>query len=275
MFRIAKKMIQPGEFVLLYHSDRMKFLIPVQAKGMFSTHRGNIDFAQIIARDFGDWVETQYGTKFYILRPTLADLTLKVRRTTTIVYPKDTGYMLLQTMVYPGARVIEVGSGSGALTVILANFVQPTGRVYSYERRPEFSANAKENVRRYGLERCCEFFVADPADQGFLQHDVDAVFLDVPEPWTLVPAAREALKDGYPLAGLVPTFEQLSRFVSALGAAGFVRIRAKEILEREYYLRETGIRPADRMVAHTVYLVFAHKAKHPDNVSNVAGAETR
>ncbi|MEO0009430.1 MAG: tRNA (adenine-N1)-methyltransferase [candidate division WOR-3 bacterium] len=252
-------MIKAGEYVLLYHSDRIKFLVTVQEKGVFSTHRGSIDFCQIQNKEYGDWVETQYGTRFYLLKPTLADLALKVKRTTTIVYPKDTGYMLLQTMIFPGARVIEVGSGSGALTAVLANFVRPHGRVYSYERRPEFSANAVDNIRRYQLDDVCEFFVADPAEQGFQQTEVDAVFLDVPEPWTLVRAARQALKSGYPLAGLVPTFEQLRRFTSALSAEGFIRIRAREVLERGYYLRETGIRPVDRMVAHTVFLVFAHK----------------
>ncbi|MEO0005453.1 MAG: tRNA (adenine-N1)-methyltransferase [candidate division WOR-3 bacterium] len=253
-------MIKSGDFVLLYHSDNMKFLVMVQEKGLFSTHRGNLDFAEIRNKDFGDWVETQYGTRFYLLKPTLADLALKVKRTTTVVYPKDTGYALLQTLIFPGARVIEVGSGSGALTVILANFVRPDGRVYSYERRPEFSRNAQENVRRYGLEGYCEFFVSDPAEEGFLQEGVDAVFLDLPEPWTLVGAAKRALKGGFPLCGLVPTVEQMRRFVSALGGEGFVRIRAKEIFERAYFLRETGTRPVDRMVAHTVYLVFAHKA---------------
>ncbi len=253
-------MIKPGDFVLLYHSDRMKFLVMVQEQGFFSTHRGNIDFSLIKGKEWGDWVETHYGTRFYLLKPTIADLALKVKRTTTIVYPKDTGYLLLQTLIFPGARVIEVGSGSGALTAILAHFVRPDGKVFSYERRPEFSASAQENVRRYGLAQFCEFLVSDPGEQGFIQTDVDAVILDVPEPWVLVPAARQALKGGHPLAALVPTFEQLRRLVAALGGAGFVRIRAKEILERGYFLRETGIRPVDRMVAHTVYLVFAHKA---------------
>lgn len=254
-------MIKSGDFVLLYHSDQMKFLVAVQEKGKFSTHRGNLEFADIVGRDFGDWVETQLGARFYLLKPTLADLMLKVKRTTTIVYPKDTGFMILQMMVFPGAEVIEVGSGSGALTAVLANFVRPNGKVYSYERRQEFSVNARENVIRYGLDANCEFFVADPAEEGFRQREVDAVFLDVPEPWTLVTAAKRALKPGYPLAALVPTFEQLRRLVSALGAAGFVRIRAKEILERAFFLRETGIRPVDRMVAHTAYLVFGHNTK--------------
>lgn len=254
-------MIRPGDFVLLYHSDDMKFLLRVEEKGKFSTHRGDVDFTDIVNKDFGDWVETPLGARFYILKPTLADLMLKVKRQTTVVYPKDTGFMLLQTLVFPGARVIEVGSGSGGLTTVLAYFVRPGGRVYSYERRPEFSALARANLLRYGLEEYCEFFVADPAETGFLQSEVDAVFLDVPEPWTLVTAARRALKGGHTIAVLVPTFEQLRRAVSALGAEGFVRIRAKEIFERGFFLRETGIRPVDRMVAHTVYLVFAHKAK--------------
>ncbi len=253
-------MIKAGDFVLLYHSEDFKFLVLVQETGMFSTHRGNLSFSDIFGKSFGDWVETQMGARFYLLKPTLSDLMLKVKRTTTIVYPKDTGLMLLQTLVFPGARVIEVGSGSGALTTVLANFVRPDGRVYSYEKRMEFSVNARENVARYHLEGVCEFFVADPAEQGFLQQEVDAVFLDVPEPWLLVGAAKRALKNGYALAALVPTVEQLRRLTSALGAERFVRIRAKEILERGLFLRETGIRPVDRMVAHTAYLVFAHKA---------------
>lgn len=257
-------MVKPGDFVLLYHSDRMKFLVAVQNAGSFSTHRGNIDFAQIVNKNFGDWVETQLGVRFYILKPTLADLATKVKRTTTIVYPKDTGFMLLHTLIFPGAKVIEVGSGSGALTVVLANFVRPLGKVYSYEQRPEFSANARENVTRYGLEGYCEFFVSNPAEDGFLQTDVDAVFLDVPEPWLLISAAKRALKGGAAICGLVPTVEQLRRLVSSLGAEGFVRIRAKEILERGFFLRETGIRPVDRMVAHTAYLVFAHKTNQED-----------
>ncbi len=261
-------MIKAGDFVLLYHSEDFKFLVMVQEAGKFSTHRGNLNFSEMVGKSFGDWVETQMGARFYLLKPTLADLMLKVKRTTTIVYPKDTGFMLLQTLVFPGARVIEVGSGSGSLTTVLANFVRPDGRVYSYEKRPEFSANARENVARYGLDGVCEFFVADPAEQGFLQQDVDAVFLDVPEPWLLVGAARRALKSGHVLAALVPTVEQLRRLASALGAGGFVRIRAKEILERGLFLRETGIRPVDRMVAHTAYLVFAHKTAGEDSSVN-------
>jgi tRNA (adenine57-N1/adenine58-N1)-methyltransferase len=252
-------MIKPGDIVYLYHSERMKYLVEVPEKGHFSTHRGNIQFEDVLSQELGGTVQTQMGFRFHILKPTLSDLEMKVRRTTTIVYPKDAGVMLLQTVIHPGARVIECGSGSGALTTILANFVRPSGRVFSYERRPEFSANSQANVRRYGLEQSCEFFVRDPEHDGFEQTDVDAVFLDLAEPWTLVQAAHQALKGGHALVAIVPTVEQVRKTVSALEIGGFARIRAKEMLERSLLVRHSGIRPADRMVAHTIYLIFAHK----------------
>ncbi len=252
-----------NEMVLLYHSERMKYLVCVPKTGRFSTHRGYLEFADVQARDWGDKVSTQYGCDFWLLKPTLADLALKVRRTTTIVYPKDTGYVLLETMVFPGARVVECGSGSGAMTTILASFVRPDGRVYSYERRPEFSENARQNVTRQGLERYCEFFVRDPESEGFDQEDVDAVFLDVPEPWTLVRSARRALRGGNPLAAIIPTAEQLARTVAALEVEGFARIRVNELLKREILVRSSGVRPADRMIGHTVYIVLAHKTNAP------------
>lgn len=265
-------MLSPGDIVYLYHSERMKYLVEVPAKGHFSTHRGNIQFEEVLAQDYGGSVRTQMGFVFHILKPTLSDLEMKVRRTTTIVYPKDAGVMLLQTVLYPGARVIECGSGSGALTTILANFVRPEGRVYSYERRPEFSANARSNVVRYGLEEYCDFFVRDPEHEGFDQTNVDSVFLDLPEPWTLVPAAHRALKGGHALVAIVPTFEQVRRTVSALEIGGFARIRTKEMLERSMLVRHSGIRPADRMVAHTIYLIFAHRVTAPMAGSGDAGA---
>lgn len=257
-------MIKAGDTVYLYHSDRMKYLVRLTERGRLSTHRGYVEFTDIIGREFGDSVVTQLGHRFHLLRPTLADLAMKVKRTTTIVYPKDTGMMLLGTVVYPGARVIECGSGSGALSVILANFVRPEGRVYSYERRPEFSANARENVKRYGLEEFCEFKVADPEHDGFGERDVDAVFLDLPEPWTVMRAAHEALRGGYSLVSIVPTFEQLRKVTSVMEMEGFARIRVLEMLERGILIRASGIRPGDRMIGHTIYLVFGHKVARPE-----------
>jgi tRNA (adenine57-N1/adenine58-N1)-methyltransferase len=266
-------MIQSGDQVILYNSERMNYLVTVQPKGSFSTHRGQLRFDEIAGREFGDAIRTHLGFLFYLLRPGISDLAMKVKRATTIVYPKDVGTMLLSAAVFPGARVIETGSGSGALTTILANFVRPDGRVYSYERRPEFSANARANVDRYGFSAVCEFFVRDPEHEGFEQSDVDAVLLDVPEPWALVAAAHKALKGGNALVAIVPTVEQVRKAVSAMEMQGFARIHVKEVLEREMLVRTTGIRPADRMVAHTVYTIVGNKVNEP-GLAGVAMPET-
>jgi tRNA (adenine57-N1/adenine58-N1)-methyltransferase len=252
-------MIAIGDRVYLYHSERMKYLVEVPAAGRFSTHRGHLEFTDILGLEYGDTIATHLGFQFHLLRPTLSDLAMKVRRTTTIVYPKDAGVMLLQSAIHPGARVIETGSGSGALTTILATLVRPDGRVYSYERRPEFSANAQDNIRRYGLDDYVEFFVCDPEHEGFAQTEIDTVLLDVPEPWTLLRPAHKALKGGFPVIAIVPNVEQVRRTVSALELEGFTRIRTREMLERSILVRPSGIRPADRMVAHTVYIITAQK----------------
>ena len=257
-------MIQAGDRVFFYNSERMQYLVEIPPAGRMSTHRGHIDYTGVIGKEYGDVVRTHLGLPFHLLKPTLSDIQMRVRRTTTIVYPKDVGRMLLETIVHPGARVIETGSGSGALAVILANFVRPDGKVYSYERRPEFSSNARANVARAGLGEFCEFFVGDPEHDGYRQDNVDAVFLDVPEPWALMPAAHGALKGGHAMVSIVPTVEQVRKTVSAMEVGGFRRIRVRETLERSILVRPSGIRPADRMVAHTVYLIFAHKITRED-----------
>ena len=252
-------MIKTGDFVILYNSERINYLVQVPEKGRFSTHRGHIEFSAIAGHEYGDDVRTHLGFLFFILRPSIADLSLKVKRTTTIVYPKDTGVVILRTLIHPGARVIECGSGSGGFTCILANFVRPNGRVYSYERRPEFSANARANTKRYGFEEFCEFFVRDPEHEGFDQTDVEMVFLDVPEPWSLIAPAHKVLAGGHVLAAIIPTVEQVRKTVSAMEMQGFTRIHVREIMERDILMRSSGTRPADRMVAHTGYVVLGHK----------------
>lgn len=261
-------MLNIGDLIFLYHSERAKYLITVQEKGSFSTHKGNIPFAELLEKDFGDMVKTHMGFPFYILKPTLADLAMKVHRTTTIIYPKDAGLMMLKSFVYPGARVIETGTGSGALTTILATYVQPNGKVYSYEARAEFSDNAKANVKKLGLLDYVEFYVRDVEKEGFDQQEVDAVFIDLPEPWIAVKHAYDALKGGHSLVSLSPNTEQIRKTKAVMELEGFVRIQALEILERELLVRITGTRPTERMISHTAYLIFAQKGKKLQDINN-------
>ncbi|MFO7676675.1 MAG: tRNA (adenine-N1)-methyltransferase [bacterium] len=266
--------IKAGDYVYLYNSERMHYLVRVPERGQFSTHRGHVAYPDVIGREWGDEVRTHLGFPFWLLRPVLADMAMKVSRQTTIVYPKDAGVMVMQGMIQPGMRVIETGSGSGALTTIIASLVRPDGRVYSYERRPEFSANARRNVEAYGLDQYCEFFVRDPEHDGYEQVGVDTVILDVPEPWSILPAAHAALAGGHPLIAIVPTFEQVRRTVSAMELVGFSRIRVRETLERGLLVRPSGVRPADRMVAHTVFVIAGHKVNHTAGAGPV-GEESR
>lgn len=252
-------MIRPGEFVILYHSDRVHYLIPVAEKGKFSTHKGNIDYADIQAADYGAALRTHLGTTFFLLKPNWSDLTKKVRRMTTIVYPKDAGLMLLKTGIGPGAKVVEVGTGSGGLTVLLANFVQPSGRVFTYEAREEFSRNARENLVRLGLEQFVEFHVRNVETDGFTVTDADAVFLDLAEPWTVLTHAHDALKGGHFLVAINPTIDQVLRTKAALELEGFIRIEVVEILRRKLLVRTGRTRPEERMISHTGYLIFAQK----------------
>ncbi|RKY98057.1 MAG: tRNA methyltransferase [Candidatus Hydrothermota bacterium] len=252
--------IERGQYVLLYHSENAKYLVSFIPNKALHTHLGIVELREDL--EFGDVIKSSKGKLFYVLRPSTSDISMKVRRTTTIIYPKDAGWMILEAGVGAGSKVIEVGTGSGALTIILAKIVGPNGKVYSFERRPEFLENAKQNVEKAGLAEIVHFELRDPAVDGFGVKDADAIFVDVPEPWTLAQAAHDALAGGAAWVSLSPQIEQVKSTFEALRGAGFVRLKCVEILEREMLVRDVGTRPKERMVSHTGYLVSARKVKN-------------
>lgn len=254
-------MLKPNDLILLYHNETAKYLITLPEDGEFQTHKGIIKLSEILQKDYGDEISTHKGEKFYILKPTIADIEMKVKRTTTIVYPKDAGLMLLKTHIFPGAKVVEVGTGSGALTILLANFVRPNGIVYSYEIREDFLGNAKENVKRAGLETNVIFHHRDVLKEGFLEEDdsIDSVYIDLPEPWEIIKEAHRILKGGHSLVSLSPNVEQIQKTFRTLELIGFTRIKVYEILEREILVRYSGTRPKEFSITHTAYLLFANK----------------
>ncbi len=226
-----------------------------------STDLGDIKIDDIINKEFGLIGKTHLGKNFYCIKPTTGDLMLRIKRKTTIIYPKDLGYLLFETSIGPGSKVIEIGTGSGALTLFLSKIVAPDGIVYSYERNEEFLDNAKKNLEKIKNKSKIEFFLRDVAIEGFLQKDVDAVFIDVPEPWNIVPQAFDSLKNGHHLVSVSPNIEQVKRTVEVLEKSGFIRIKTCEIFQREILVRERGIRPRERGITHTAYLVSATKVQ--------------
>ncbi|HOP31789.1 MAG TPA: tRNA (adenine-N1)-methyltransferase [Candidatus Hydrothermia bacterium] len=250
-------MVNEGELVLLYGGRRARYLLQYKPGLNFSSHLGEITLPEHL--EYGTVVESHKGYKFVVLRPSLSDMILHIKRQTTVMYPKDIGYLILETGLKEGSIVAEVGSGSGGLTTALASIVGERGKVHSFERREEFQKLAMENVKKYGLLSRVNFYLKDVSIEGFGLENLETIFVDVPEPWTVVKWAREALAGGGFWASLSPNIEQVQKTVSELKAENFVMIKTVEILEREIMVRDVGTRPKETMISHTGYLTVARK----------------
>jgi len=250
-------MIAQGDLVFLYNDEKRNFLLRAEEKTLH-TDKGFLKIGSLIGKEFGGKTETNLGFPFYILRPYLYEMIMKVRRKTQILYPKDIGMIIIRSNISPGAKVIESGIGSGALTTALANFVRPNGRVYSYERNKEFLDNARKNLEKNGLSEWVEFKHREISHE-FDEKEADFVMIDIGSPWDLIDAAYKSLKGGCRLATICPTFEQLTKTVFTLEEKGFVNIETMEILLRRILVRRGKTRPEQRMPSHTGWLVFATK----------------
>jgi len=249
-----------GDTVALKHAGEPAILLRLARGPQTVGNEGVIDLSALIGQDPGssvDWL----GTHYRALRPSLGDLLGSLRRGAQIITPKDAVHLLYLAGVGPGATVAEAGAGSGALTVVLAFHVGPDGRVISYDRRDDFLETARSNVRRAGLESRVSFRRRDVVAEGFDERDLASVVLDLPEPWTVVAAAREALVPGGYVATYTPTYNQLERTVRTLREVGFDEVRAVELLERGLHVGDGGTRPAFEMLGHTGFLAAGRKVE--------------
>ncbi|MFZ8831234.1 MAG: tRNA (adenine-N1)-methyltransferase [Thermodesulfobacteriaceae bacterium] len=252
--------LKEGDFILLFDGEK-KYFLELKPK-IFSTQSDSLDLASLIGKDYGDKVIGKKGLSFFILKPTIYDFIKNIERQTQIIYPKDVGYILLKLDVGPGKKVLECGTGSGALTLAFAYVVGEEGRVITYEKVERFFQLAKRNLERFGLAHRVELKLKEVVD-SFDETEVDAVFLDVREPWHLLKPAWDALKPGHPLGILVPTTNQVSQVLTHLLSLPFKDAEVLEILVRRYKPNPERLRPEDRMVAHTGYLIFAKKVLTP------------
>jgi tRNA (adenine57-N1/adenine58-N1)-methyltransferase len=172
------------------------------------------------------------------------------------MYPKDVGFVLVTLGIGPGKKVLEAGTGSGSLTTALAFSVGLTGHVYSYDSRPEMQHLAQKNLERVGLAEQVTFKTRDIID-GFDEINIDALFLDVPNPYDYITQARNALKLGGFFGSILPTTNQVSKLLIALHRENFAFIDVCEVMLRYYKAVPERLRPTDRMVAHTGFLIFA------------------
>jgi len=245
-----------NDLVLLLAQDGKRFLLRLSMGARFHTHRGVVEHDEIIGKPLGREVRSHLGHPFIVLEPSIHDLVMNIKRASAIIYPKEIGYILLKMNINAGCRVIEAGTGSGALTTALASFVRPSGKVYSYDNREDMLNLARKNLERFGLSEYVEFKCAD-ITSGFDERDVDALFLDVRTPYDYLSQVKEALREGGFFGSLVPTTNQVSDLLAVLPSYGFSDIEVCEIMLREYKPVAARLRPFDRMVAHTGYLIFA------------------
>ncbi|MFZ3070064.1 MAG: tRNA (adenine-N1)-methyltransferase [Anaerolineaceae bacterium] len=252
-----------GDLVQLQGSGYKSHILLLKSGEVLQTHRGVIRHDDIIGQPWGTRLQSHMGNPFYLFQPGLADLIRETKRTTQIMYPKDIGYLLLVMGVGPGRRVLEAGTGSGGLTTAFAYMVGETGRVVSYERKPEVQKLASANLSKLGFQDRVEFKLGDAAD-GFCERGMDAVFLDLPNPYDYIEQSKASLKGGGYLGILVPTVNQVSKCLQALKQSRFAFIEVCEILLRYFKTDWDRLRPTDRMVAHTGYLLFGRSVNQLD-----------
>jgi tRNA (adenine57-N1/adenine58-N1)-methyltransferase len=253
-------MIPENTLVMLYaKEDGKKFFVTLQKEYNFGTHLGNIPHSTIMEKSFGEEVATHIDKQFLIIRPSLYDIIMNIKRHTQIVYPKDIGYILLKLGIRNGDRIIEAGTGSGSLTIALAYAAAPDGMVTTYERREEFSQKAEKNLERAGIRNAVEMKVRDVAEEGFDETEVDAVFLDMKDPSASIEHAFKALRPGGNLGLLLPTTNQVCDALEKLETLDFIETEVLELMIRRYKLNAARLRPQDTMVGHTGFLVFAKK----------------
>lgn len=261
---MPEALVQPGEPILLVHDRRATYLTPFRPEGRFECHLGLVRYPEELV--WGAVLETNKGAPMVVLRPTHGEMLTMLKRRTTVVYPKEAGRILMELAVRAGRRYAECGSGSGAMTSLLAFMVGDAGRVHSFEREPEHQAQARKNVERMGLSERVEFVLGDPGRMGFGLEGLDGLFVDVPEPWALARAGWAALAGGAPWVSLSPTVDQVVRTERALYDAGFARRQMTETFERRWKLFPGRMRPDDRMVGHTAFLLTARKINEPETL---------
>jgi len=249
---------RPGVPALLLGQDQKTSIIRLEPGAEFHTHRGTIAHDDLIGLSWGTQVTTHLGEPLRLLRPSTDDMVRNLKRSTQIVYPKDAGYILMKLSIAPGCRVIEAGTGSGGLTLVLAQAVHPTGQVISYETRLEIQQLAKENLEQLGLAQYVVFHTG-AIEEGFEERGVDALFLDVANPWDYLEQAHAALAGGGFFGSILPTANQVINLVAALESSDFGLIEVEELLLRPYKTVSARLRPKDRLTPHTGYLVFARK----------------
>lgn len=253
--------IQANDDVLFYYNSTKKWLIQVTPKGEFHTHLGMIMHSEAIGKKYGSRLITNKEKYVYLLKPTIHDHIMKLQHSTQIVYPKDLGYIAARSGLQGGQTVVEIGTGSGALTIFAASIVMPTGHVHTFDVDEKFMETAKKNIARAGVTDYVTMRKLDiKTSKRTLITNADLVIIDLGDPWSVLPQVRKMLRDSGSLFAICPTMNQLENFTTELVQNEFTDIESSEHILRPINAREGKTRHAFQAIGHTTYLCYARKA---------------
>ena len=250
-----------GDRIQLTDSKGKLYSFTITPGKEWHTHKGWITHDDLIGLPEGSVVSTTAGLSFSAFKPLLADFVLTMRRGATIVYPKDAAMIVGVADIFPGARVLEAGVGSGALTISLLRAVGEKGAVHSIERREDFAEIARENVNGYFANETknWKLEVGDLQDQNF-DSEFDRVVLDMLAPWECIDIAAKALRPGGVFLAYVATTTQLSATAEALKSDGrFTEPESSETLVRGWHHEGLAVRPQQRMIGHTGFIIHSRR----------------
>ncbi|MEM7092905.1 MAG: tRNA (adenine-N1)-methyltransferase [Actinomycetota bacterium] len=257
--------LQAGELIMLVDRKKRRYLTTLADGGEFHSHAGALAHDTVIGEEEGQEFRSSKGAAYLVVRPTLSDFVLKMKRGAQVIYPKDLGPILLQADIFPGARVFESGLGSGALSMTL---LRAGAQITGYELRDDFAEQAQANVAEFlGSDVLDRYDVHVRSSYEALDHgDFDRMVLDLPEPWYVVPHAAQSLAIGGLILAYTPSIIQATNFKAALNEHGFAMAETIEVLHRGWHVEpaQQAVRPDHRMVAHTGFLTTARKLKTAD-----------
>ncbi len=251
--------IQEGDVVLLWFGeDETTYLVEATRGKRIGIHCGKpLLTDEWFGKEFGSKIQCEHG-QAWLLKPSTEDLMMKAARESGIIYPKDAAFLMIRAGIKTGSKVAEIGTGSGSLTMALAQMVAPSGKVHTFDRRQDLPQNAVKNINRAGLADYVTFHQR-VAGEPLPEKGFDTIILDIPQPWEEVEVIKAAVKGGGRIVSLNPTFNQIEKMAEAMRKAGFIKVEAVELIEREILAREGKTRPVMRMVGHTEFMLFGIK----------------
>jgi tRNA (adenine57-N1/adenine58-N1)-methyltransferase len=250
-------LVNKGESIVLIDQNIKKYIIEITDKTDKYKGIGVFNPISLKGKKYGDLIEIG-NKKFWILKPSLNDYLTALKRNAQIILPRDSAHIIINCSIKSGNKILEAGIGSGFLTIVLASIVSPNGLVYSYENRKAFLNHALKNIKKAKLSQHVTAKLKD-ITKGIDEKNLDAIILDIPNPWDAIKYSWDSLKIGGYFCSYSPLISQVEKTVNLLKKLNFIEIKTIENIQREMIINDYGSRPSFDMLGHTGYLTFARK----------------